>query len=105
MYSQKAQSSYAIGMLARCLTFPTTSMDAAADRCLRFLKEHSTSGITYDAACARPELHAYCDSDWSIGHSTSGWAILYCGAVIGYGSKRQQSVALSSTLSSVCYSV
>ena len=30
-------------------------------------------------------------------HSTSGWAIFYNGAVIGYGSKRQQSIALSTT--------
>ena len=93
----RVDCAYAIGMLARCLTFPTSAMDAAANRCLQFLKEHSASGITYDASCARPELHAYSDSDWSIGHSTSGWAILYCGAVIGYGSKRQQSIALSST--------
>ena len=42
-------------------------------------------------------MHAYSDSNWTIGHSTSGWAILYAGAVIGYGSKRQQSIALSST--------
>ena len=46
---------------------------------------------------ARPELHAYSDSNWTVGHSTSGWAILYAGAVIGYGRKRQQSIALSST--------
>ena len=39
----------------------------------------------------------YSDSNWTVGHSTSGWAILYAGAVIGYGSKRQQSIALSST--------
>ena len=54
-------------------------------------------GLTYDASAARPELHAYSDSNWTTEHSTSGWAIMYCGAAIGYGSKRQQSVALSST--------
>ena len=72
-------------------------MDAAADRCLVFLANHPNEGITYDKASARPELHAYSDSNWTVGHSTSGWAILYGGAVIGYGSKRQQSIALSST--------
>ena len=87
----------AIGILARCLTFPTKDMDAAADRCLVFLANHPNEGITYDKASARPELHAYSDSNWTVGHSTSGWAILYGGAVIGYGSKRQQSIALSST--------
>ena len=72
-------------------------MDAAADRCLTYLRQHDRVGITYDASCTRPELHAYSDSDWSTSHSTSGWVILYCGAAVGYGSKRQQSVALSST--------
>merc|ERR1712070_733564 len=84
-------------MLARCLTFPTPSMDAAADRCLAYLRQHEDAGITFDASCARPELYAYSDSNWTVGHSTSSWAILYAGAVIGYGSKRQQSIALSST--------
>ena len=84
-------------MLARCLTFPTAAMDAAADRCLVYLAQNPDVGLLYDANAARPELHAYSDSNWTIGHSTSGWAILYAGAVIGYGSKRQQSIALSST--------
>ena len=86
-----------IGILARCLTFPTEAMDEAADRCLVFLAQHPNVGITYDATAPRPELHAFSDSNWTVGHSTTGWAILYGGAVIGYGSKRQQSIALSST--------
>ena len=93
----RVDCAFAIGMLARCLTFPTDDMDAAADRCLVFLAQHPDTGISYDANSTRPELHAFSDSNWSVGHSTSGWAVLYCGAVIGYGSKRQQSVALSST--------
>ena len=93
----RVDCAYTIGMLARCLTFPTEDMDKAADRCLVFLAQHPHVGITYDANTAQPELHTYSDSNWSIGHSTSGWCILYCGAVIGYGSKRQQSIALSST--------
>lgn len=72
-------------------------MDEAADRCLVFLAQHPNVGITYDATAPRPELHAFSDSNWTVGHSTTGWAILYGGAVIGYGSKRQQSIALSST--------
>ena len=72
-------------------------MNAAANRCLAFLAQHPDEGITYDAKSARPELHAYSDSNWTTGHSTSGWAVLFRGAAIGYGSKRQQSIALSST--------
>ena len=82
--ASRVDCAHAIGMLARCLTFPTPSMDAAADRCLAYLRQHEDAGITYDASCAHPELHAYSDSDWAVGHSTSGWAILYCGAAVGY---------------------
>ena len=39
----------------------------------------------------------YSDSDWAVGHSTTGWCATYGNATVGYGSKRQQSVALSST--------
>ena len=95
--ASRLDCAYAIGVLARCLTFPTPEMDAAADRCMTYLHQHDHVGLTYDAASPRPELHAYSDSDWSTGHSTSGWAILYAGAAIGYGSRRQQSVALSAT--------
>ena len=93
----RVDCAFAIGVLARCLTFPTVAMDAAADRCLVYLAQNPGVGVTYDANAAIPELHGYSDSNWTVGHSTSGWAILYAGAVIGYGSKRQQSVALSST--------
>ena len=93
----RVDCAFAIGVLARCLTFPTEAMDSAADRCLAYLAQNPEVGLHYDANASRPDLHAYSDSNWTVGHSTSGWAILYAGAVIGYGSKRQQSIALSST--------
>ena len=93
----RVDCAFAIGVLARCLTFPTEAMDSAADRCLAYLAQNPEVGLHYNANASRPDLHAYSDSNWTVGHSTSGWAILYAGAVIGYGSKRQQSIALSST--------
>ena len=93
----RVDCAFAIGVLARCLTFPTPAMSAAADRCLIYLAQHPELGVTYDSDAENPTLHGYSDSNWTVGHSTSGWAILYAGAVIGYGSKRQQSIALSST--------
>ena len=97
--ASRADCSYTIGMLARCLTFPTADMDAAADRCIAYLGQHADHGIRFSRSTpsASSGLHAYSDSDWSTAYSTSGWAIFYCGAVIGYGSKRQHSIALSST--------
>ena len=93
----RVDCAFTIGVLARCLTFPTPEMDAAAVRCLVYLARNSELGVTYDANSANAGLHGYSDSNWTVGHSTSGWAILYAGAVIGYGSKRQQSIALSTT--------
>lgn len=86
--ASRLDSAYAIGMLARCLTFLTAAMNSAADHCLAYLRQHSEVGLTYDASCDRPDLHAYSDSDWSTSHSISGLVILYCGAAVGYGSKR-----------------
>ena len=98
----RVDCAFAIGVLARCLTFPTEAMDAAADRCLVYLAQNPDVGLLYDADTPRPELHAYSDSNWTVGHSTSGWAILYSGAVVGYGSKRQQSIALLSRSVQLC---
>ena len=44
--ASRIDCAHAIGMLARCLTFPTSSMDAAADRCLAYLRQHEGAGIT-----------------------------------------------------------
>ena len=43
------------------------------------------------------ELVAYSDSNWAVAHSTTGWMIFLAGATIGYGSKRQKSISMSST--------
>jgi hypothetical protein len=37
-----------IGILARCLTFPTVGMDVEADRCSRYLYDSIDLGITFD---------------------------------------------------------
>ena len=100
MPASRADCSFTIGMLTRCLTFPTAAMDAAADRCLVFMAQTADRGPQYGDAHATGvnlSLHAYTDSDWQIKSSTSGWVIMYGGAVVSYGSKRQASISLSST--------
>ena len=42
-------------------------------------------------------LVAESDSDWSIGHSTTGFVLILAGIAIVYSSKRQPCIALSST--------
>ena len=95
--ASRADCAYAIGMCTRCLNCPTEEMDQEADRCLIYMAQTSTYGPHFSAQSKNPELHAYSDSDWQIGCSTSGWCIFYAGAVVSYGSKRQNCIALSST--------
>eukprot|EP00965_Chrysotila_dentata_P140125 4632279-Pleurochrysis_carterae.AAC.1 len=43
------------------------------------------------------QLIAYLDSDWAVAHSTMGFRVMYGGAAVAYGSKRQHCISLSST--------
>ena len=86
MPASRVDCAFIIGVLARCLTFPTPEMDAAADRCLVYLGQHASHGITFDSSHGDAKLHGYSDSDWHAEHSTSGWAIFYGNACVGYGS-------------------
>jgi hypothetical protein len=54
-------------------------------------------GITYDGSATETQLHGYSDRDWCVEHSTTGFAVCFAGAVIGYGSRRQHSISTSST--------
>jgi hypothetical protein len=91
---------YTLGMCARCLTFPTAEMDEAADRCIAYMAQTAERGITFDgdiSAGGEPVYEAYSDSDWSVSHSTTGGVHCIGGRAISACSKRQHSVALSST--------
>ena len=85
-----------IGILARCLSFPTLQMEKEADRCLRYVYSTSNLGIVFDGSKGSA-LTAYSDSDWAVRHSTTGFCIIFAGAPVGYSSKRQHCIALSST--------
>ena len=92
------ECAYGIGICARCITFPTPEMDALADRIIAYMAQHADDGIHFDGQAADASRFVlYSDSDWNVGHSTTGWCATYGGATVGYGSKRQHSVALSST--------
>ena len=97
MPASRCDCAYAIGMLTRCLNCPTPAMDRHADRCLAYMAQTSEHGITYDGRATETQLQGYSDSDWCVEHSTTGFAVCFAGAVIGYGSRRQHSIATSST--------
>ena len=93
--SCRVDCAFTIGVLSRCLTFPTEEMDKAADRCLAYMYQTRDRGLTFSRT--GDKLCAYTDSDWTECHSTNGYCVMYGGAVVAYASKRQHSVALSST--------
>jgi len=70
-----------IGLLARCLTFPTVEMENAADRCLRYLYNTATLGIAFDGSQGATMV-AHSDSDWALRHSTTGY-LLHHGSLVG----------------------
>ena len=74
-------------------------MDAAR-RILRYVKSTLHYGLFYEAGCAL-QVHGYTDADWagsvSDRRSTSGFMFSLGSAAISGSSKKQPTVALSST--------
>jgi hypothetical protein len=85
---------YAVGMLCRAMCCPTPELYEDALRVLHYLHRHRDIGLTYEAD--QSPLAGHSDSDWAVKHSTSGWLFTYSRAVVTWGSKKQQSIALSS---------
>jgi hypothetical protein len=88
----------AVGRLSRGQTFATPGLERCADETIVYLAQTASLGLTFDGtvtdACV---AHAQSDSDWAVGHSTTGWAIWLAGSVIAFASKRQTCIATSST--------
>jgi hypothetical protein len=88
----------AIGRLSRALTFPTAELEQCADDVIVFLAQTASDGVTFDGhADGASVLRADSDSDWAVGHSTTGWCLRLAGAVVHCSSKRQTCIAMSST--------
>ena len=85
---------YAVGMLCRAMAKPSPQLFDCALRVLAYLHRHRHVGLTYEFS-PRP-LHGMADADWATRHSTSGFVFTLARAAISWGSKRQQSIALSS---------
>ena len=94
----RSDACYTISRLSRAQTFATTALDAHADRCIVYLAQTASYGVTYDGSVANASvMYAESDSDWSVGHSTTAWVVYLAGAAVAYSSKRQPCIACSST--------
>ena len=85
---------YAVGMLCRAMSKPTSELYDAALRVLTYLVRHREVGLRYvpDDGFTR----GYSDSDWAVRRSTTGWVYMLNCAAVSWASKRQDSIALSS---------
>jgi hypothetical protein len=62
------------------------------------MAQHADDGMTYDGSVSGSnEFRCFSDSDWCTAHSTTGWCAVYGNAAVAYASRRQHSIALSST--------
>ena len=88
--------SYAVGMLSRALNKPTDRLLDEAKRVLQYLVQSADIGIRYMRKSSI-RLYGMTDSDWTTRRSTSGFAFFLGGGVISYLSKKQPTIAMSST--------
>lgn len=90
---------FAVNVLSRYNENPGKEHWAAAKRVLRYLKGTIDMKITYTK---RPiEIQGYCDADWAGDEderkSTTGYVFTLQGGAISWCSKRQPTVAISTT--------
>ena len=96
--SARPDVAHAVNLMARVLHYPTSAVLACAHRVLAYLQQHAELGVTFDGDTpSAAVLHAYSDSDWGIEASTSGSVVKLAGAAVAWASRRQHSIAMSST--------
>ena len=94
----RVDTCYTIGRLGRGLTFPTPALEACADDVIVYLAQTASDGLIFDGhAPDAGTLRAESDSDWAVGHSTTGWVLFLAGVAVMFSSKRQACIAMSST--------
>ena len=90
---------YAVHQLARCMCKPTPDLMLELDHLIAYLARTRTLGLTYSRESSN--LCAYSDASWEERNSTSGWIVKWQSAALSWGSRKQQSVALSSCESEI----
>ena len=92
----RADLAYGVGICARCASYPTSEMEAHLEHQAAYAGQTSSDGVVF-AQNEAAELVGYSDSDWHVAHSTSAHCIKFGKACVGYGSRRQHCISMSST--------
>jgi len=91
----RPDAGYAVGYLGRAMGKPTPELYDQALKVLYYLYLHRDVGLRYSTS-DRP-IYGMSDSDWATKHSTSGSVFMWQSAAISWSSKKQATIALSST--------
>ena len=87
-----------VGVLARYMAKPTTALWTAAKGVLRYVVGTKDLGLVFGSSDG---IIGYCDADYASDtesrRSTTGYVFLLNGGAISWSSKRQQTVAVSTT--------
>ena len=105
MVKARVDIGLAVGLLARAQAKPTKALLHAALHVVKYLKATRRLGLKFDSKDftvrglfpAGSKLNSASDADWGVRHSTSGFISFLFGALVGWASKKQRSMALSST--------
>ena len=103
MMGTRPDTAYVVGVLGRYSAAPKACHWELAKRVLRYLEKTRDWCLVYDGADAGMDLdfHGYTDADWGgcndTSKSTSGFVFISSRGAIGWSSKRQSMVSLSST--------
>jgi hypothetical protein len=89
----------AVGVCARFMSCPTVDHWAAAKGIVRYLNDTASYRLNFSAK--EPLIIGYCDADYAgdvdTRRSTTGYTFIYAGAAISWQSRRQPTVAASTT--------
>jgi hypothetical protein len=101
MLGTRPDIAYAVSMLGQFSINPSTTHWAAVKRVFRYLGGTMHQTLVFDGNEDKIGLHGYCDSghagDLETRKCTSGYVCFLSGAAISWSSRKQRTVALSTT--------
>ena len=98
LHAQKfrPEISAAMGLLGSCLTFADDDLYRHLQHVLVFLGRSRNVGITFSAYAADGDtLKMYCDANWNVTRSVTGFCIMLAGAAVVCVSRRQHCITMS----------